>query len=240
MWRDIGNSGLYRIIRLLEKVQLFFQLKLGFLRTYAPNAFVDQCENREDERDSHERFRAISDYLPKNHPLTTLDIGCNLGFFTFNMAKRGGLCIGIDYGRNEILAARALASQYAVKNVVFAQMEITPENSSLLPRTDVVICLSVFHHWIRKLGEEKSLVIMKGLAESTGKYLVFDTGQPDEKGVSWNECLGFMRPNVEKWANGYFKALGFSEVINLGRYRTSISEVPRILFIAVKDSNAAG
>lgn len=240
MWRNVGNAGLYKIIRLLEKIQLFFQLKLGFLKTYAPNAFVDQSETCGDERASHERFRAISDYLPKNHPLTTLDIGCNLGFFTFNMAKRGGLCIGIDYGRNEILAARALASHHSIRNVVFTQMEITPENASLLPITDVVICLSVFHHWIRKLGEEKSLIIMKGLAKSAGKYLIFDTGQPDEKGVSWSDCLGFMRPNVEIWANGYLKALGFSEVINLGSYKTSVSEVPRILFIAVKDSNAAG
>jgi SAM-dependent methyltransferase len=235
--RNFGNAVLYRVIKLLVRVQLFMQLKLGLLKTYAPNPFLSNHSTAKDERASYKRFNAIADYLPKDFQLTTLDIGCNLGFFTFNMAKRGGFAIGIDYGRNEILAAKALASRNSVNNIVFTQMEVTPENASLLPKADVVICLSIFHHWIRKLGEEKSLTIMKGLADSAEKYFVFDTGQPDEEGVEWNDCLSFMNPNVEEWAREYFKALGFSDVVNLGSYRTSLSKVPRILFIAVKNIN---
>ena len=78
------------------------------------------------------------------------------------MAKRGGFSIGVDYGRNEILAAKALSVKHSVNNIAFAQMEITPENASLLPKVDMVICLSIFHHWIRKLGEADSLKIMRG------------------------------------------------------------------------------
>jgi SAM-dependent methyltransferase len=235
--RGLGNAVLYRLIKLLIKIQLFMQLKLGFLKTYAPNAFMPRCDVTSDDRASYGRLNAINNYLPQDAKPTTLDVGCNLGFFTFNMAKRGGFSIGIDYGRNEILAAKALASRYAVNNIVFTQMEVTPDNASLLPKVDVVICLSIFHHWIRKLGEEKSLVIMKGLADSTDKYLIFDTGQPNEENVEWSDCLSFMNPSVEEWAKEYFKALGFSDVVNLGSYRTSLSKVPRILFIAVKDTS---
>ena len=122
--RHVGNAILYRIISLLIRLQLVFQLKLGFLKTYAPNAFLDESKTYGDERDSYERLRAIDKFLPGDRPFTTLDIGCNLGFFTFNMAKRGGLCIGIDYGRNEILAAKALASRNSIKNVVLTKWKL--------------------------------------------------------------------------------------------------------------------
>ena len=218
-------------------MQLFMQMKVGLLKMYAPNPFVPRENILKDERACYGRLDAINQFLPDNAQPTTLDVGCNLGFFTFNMAKRGGFSIGIDYGRNEILAAKALAHKHLVSNIVFTQMEVTPANASRLPKADMVICLSIFHHWIRKLGQADSLQIMRGLADSANKYFVFDTGQPNEKNVDWNESLEFMYPDIGKWADDYFKALGFSEVVNLGEHRTSLSEVPRTLFIAVKDTH---
>jgi SAM-dependent methyltransferase len=236
-YRSVGNAFLFRVTKLLVRIQLFMQMKLGFLQTYAPNAFITEGKTLNDDRASFGRLNAINKFLPPNAKPTTLDIGCNLGFFTFQMAKRGGFSIGIDYGRNEIMAAKGLASRYSVSNVVFTQMEVTPENAALLPKADMVICLSIFHHWIRKLGEAESLRIMKGLAGSANKYFVFDTGQPNEKNVEWNQYLTFMNPDISQWAEVYFKTLGFSKVVNLGNHRTSLSEVPRTLFIAVKDTD---
>ncbi|MDC3152723.1 class I SAM-dependent methyltransferase [SAR86 cluster bacterium] len=233
--RGFGNAIMYRMVKIMFRLQLFMQMKVGLLNTYAPNAFMPRKDVLDDERASYARLDAINGFLPKNQALSLIDVGCNLGFFTFNLAKRGGFCIGIDYGRNEILAAKALAHKHSVDNIVFTQMEITPENASHLPKADIVICLSIFHHWIRKLGEQKSLKIMRGLADSSNKYLVFDTGQPNEKGVDWNQKLEFMNPNIADWADNYFKNLGFSRVVNLGEYRTSLSEIPRTLFIAIKD-----
>ncbi len=235
LYRSIGNALLNRTKRVLVRMQLFVQLRLGFFKTYAPNAFIGRDKIKSDDRASFERLDAINKFLPSELKPTVLDVGCNMGFFTFQIAKRGGFSIGIDYGRNEIMAAKALASRYSVSNVVFSQMEVTPKNSSLLPKVDMVICLSIYHHWVRKLGENESLKIMRGLAGSAEKYFVFDTGQPNEKNVEWNDCLNFMRPNMDVWANDYFRALGFTGVHNLGDYRTSVSEVPRTLFIAVRD-----
>lgn len=235
LFRGIGNAIMYRAIKFLVRLQLFMQMKVGLLNTYAPNAFISRDDVLDDERASYGRLDAINNFLSENDTPSVIDVGCNLGFFTFNMAKRGGFCIGIDYGRNEILAAKALAHKHSIDNIVFTQMEITPDNASTLPKADMVICLSIFHHWIRKLGEDKSLKIMQGLADSSNKYFIFDTGQPNEKGVDWNQNLEFMNPNIKDWADRYFKALGFSRVVNLGEHRTSLSEIPRTLFIAVKD-----
>ena len=206
-----------------------------FFQTYAPNAFISENKTSSDDRASFERLNAINKFLPPEAKPTIIDIGCNMGFFTFQIAKRGGFSIGIDYGRNEIMAAKGLASRYSVSNVVFTQMEVTPENSSLLPKVDMVICLSIYHHWVRKLGEEESLRIMRGLAGSARKYFVFDTGQPNEKDVEWNQCMNFIGSDINNWATNYFKELGFDNVYNLGDYKTSLSDVPRTLFIAEKD-----
>ena len=232
--RGVGNAALYRAVKLLVRFQLFLQMKVGLLNTYAPNAFLPREKILSDERASYGRLDAINRFLPEDAQPSTLDVGCNLGFFTFNMAKRGGFCIGIDYGRNEILAAKALAHKHSVDNIVFTQMEITPENASLLPKGDMVICLSIFHHWIRKLGQEQTKIIMQGLADSSNKYLIFDTGQPNEKNNEWAKSLEFMNPDINHWAIGYLKSLGFDKVDNIGTFRTSISEIKRNLYIASK------
>ena len=125
LFRNLGNACLYKIIKYSVTSQLFLQLKVGLLNTYAPNAFVPRNKIFRDDRASYGRLDAINSFLPENCQPTTLDVGCNLGFFTFNMAKRGGFCIGIDYGRNEILAAKALAFKHSVNNIVFTQMEVT-------------------------------------------------------------------------------------------------------------------
>ena len=234
LFRGIGNAIMYRAIKFSVRLQLFMQMKVGLLNTYAPNAFVSRDDVFDDERASYGRLDAINNFLPENDIPSVIDVGCNLGFFTFNMAKRGGFCIGIDYGRNEILAAKALAHKHSVDNIVFTQMEVTPENASLLPKGDIVICLSIFHHWIRKLGPEQTKIIMQGLADSSNKYLIFDTGQPDEKNNEWAKSLEFMNPDINLWANEYLKSLGFNKVDNIGTFRTSLSEVKRNLYIASK------
>lgn len=232
--RGIGNAIMYRMVKIMVRLQLFMQMKVGLLNTYAPNAFLPRQDILDDERASYERLDAINIFLPENEKPSVIDVGCNLGFFTFKMAERGGFCIGIDYGRNEILAAKALAHKHSVDNIVFTQMEVTPENASLLPKGDMVICLSIFHHWIRKLGQEQTKIIMQGLADSSNKYLIFDTGQPNEKNNEWAKSLEFMNPDINHWAIEYLKSLGFNKVDNIGTFRTSLSEVKRNLYIASK------
>ena len=99
---SIGNAGLFRMIKFFTRAQLFMQLKVGLVNTYAPNAFVPREKILNDERACYGRLDAINQFLPESAQPTTLDVGCNLGFFTFNMANRGGFSVGIDYGRNEI------------------------------------------------------------------------------------------------------------------------------------------
>ena len=153
--RGIAGAIMYRVVKVFGEIAVIYADEGGVVKYVCSKMHIPRKDVLDDERASYGRLDAINNFLPENEALSVIDVGCNLGFFTFKMAERGGFCIGIDYGRNEILAAKALAYKNSVDNIVFAQKEITPENASMLPKADMVICLSIFHHWIRKLGEQK-------------------------------------------------------------------------------------
>jgi SAM-dependent methyltransferase len=228
---DFLNAALWRIRNLFYRFQLLIQFKINSAGVYEPDPW--HPGNNPDLRDSLARADAILRRLP-DEPLSVIDIGCQIGYFTFALARRGGFCLGIDYARNEIMIAQALAAVHRVGNATFAQMEINAETAASLPRADVVVCLSVYHHWVRKLGRDGAEKILRNLASRASRFLVFDTGQPDETGAEWAEKLSFMRPDIDVFLRTFLQELGFSQVDNLGTFRTSISSVPRHLYLATR------
>lgn len=235
------RSGSYALVHALTvamlRARLFWQIRLGLLKVYQPHPFGKEWGgNAEQLRACGDRLDAATAKLPADIPLSTLDLGCNLGYFTFQMAQRGGLCIGIDAGHKEIMAAEALAHIYRVPNVVFARMEITPEIGPKLPRVDLVICLSIFHHLVRANGENGARKIMQQVADSAGRFLLFETGQPDEVSAKWAPELSFMEPDPDVWIRDFLTGLGFDTVENLGLFPTSVSETPRHLYLAARDA----
>lgn len=234
--RDLGNAALYRLQRILVRLQLLLQLDLGLVKQYQPNPFSSTQPEGQSARSCIDRFNSFSALLPSDEPLCTLDIGCNLGYFTFRMSERGGMCIGLDLGRNEISVARALAARHRVPNVAFCQYEVTADSAAALPAVDVVICLSVFHHWVRKFGFSEARRVMEVVAARATRYLVFETGQHDETGVAWADDLAFMGGDCDAWIQMFLKDLGFRRVHHVGRFPTSVSPVARHLYVAMRDS----
>ena len=91
-----------------------------------------------------------------------------------------------------------------------------------------------FHHWARKLGEESAKDIMRQLAARTRRYMVFETGQPDETGTTWAKNLSFMGTDHDVYVLNMLHEIGFERTTILGRFPTSISPVPRNLYLAEK------
>ncbi len=229
--RDYANAGLHRLDRLALRTRLALDLRAGLTTLYQPNPFDPGHRQAAAGRACADRFAAFSKHLPADTPLSTIDVGCNIGYFVFRMAERGGLCLGVDWGRNEIALARRLAAKHNVANALFAQMAVTEKTAATLPTADLVICLSIFHHWARKLGLDGATAIMRGLAGHAGKYMVFETGQPDEP-TDWASDLHFMGSDPQGWTQQYLSDLGFAEVTHLGEFPTSLSPIPRNLYLA--------
>jgi SAM-dependent methyltransferase len=227
--RGLASAVLYRLDRLWLRVQVGLQSVLGIAGHYQPNPFAVDSDPR-DRRACPERFEAFSKALPAG-ALSCIDIGCNIGYFTFRMAQRGGICLGIDTGRNEISYARGLAALHGVRNAAFLQFEISADSIAALPRADVIICMSVFHHWVRKLGLEEATRIVDGMARRCS-FLVFETGQHDETDTSWARHLSFMGEDCDSWIRDFLVARGFQSVELMGDFSTTLSAVPRHLYLA--------
>jgi tRNA (mo5U34)-methyltransferase len=78
--------------------------------------------------------------------LTALDIGCNAGFYSFELARRGASVVAIDSDEHYLQQARWAAPWLdPAGRVSFRQLGIY-ELSRLSERFDVVLCLGVLYH----------------------------------------------------------------------------------------------
>jgi SAM-dependent methyltransferase len=227
--RGVTSAAMHRFERLLLRLRVWVQSAFAIAGRYQPNPFTEQREQH-DRRECRERFNAFSAALPSD-ARSCIDIGCNIGYFTFRMAARGGICLGFDVGRNEVSYARGLAALNGVRNVAFMQYEITPDNVLGLPHADVIICMSVFHHWARKLGLAEATRIVDGFSKRCN-FLVFETGQHNEVDTRWARNLSFMGDDCDAWIQQFLRARGFSSVSRLGEFSTTLSAVPRHLYLA--------
>ena len=76
--------------------------------------------------------------------------------------------------------------------------------------------------------------MMQGIADKTTKYLVFETGQNNETETRFYKYLDFMGNSYETWVTSFLLGLGFSKVKKIGMYDTTLSNVKRTLFLAMK------
>lgn len=96
-----------------------------------------------------------------------LDIGCADGVLTRRLSKAGLFSIGIE--QNELRLEKAQKKERFKNNVRFIRYEITPENIHNLPSFDIVLLLTVYHHWGRNYGWDVAEGMLKQLAEKADK-----------------------------------------------------------------------
>ena len=225
----------YKIISVLHissvKFIFYLQNALNVTHGYQPNPFNKYHKGR--HRDSFDRYDAVFNALT-SAPTTLLDLGCSRGFFVLNAAKHGILALGVDHDRFEILYARAVAEINRVNNALFMHDEIDEQLINKMPQFEMIICTSIFHHWVRIYGKDSAFRTMKGIANKTNKYLVFETGQNNETETRFYKYLEFMGESYEDWVENFLLDIGFREVKKIGMYSTRLSDIDRTLFLAIK------
>jgi SAM-dependent methyltransferase len=118
-----------------------------------------------------ERCRQIEGAIPTG-ARSVLDIGCNLGDITAWCAGRGLWAIGVEGSAKVVRAARRRHA--AVQGCAFMLQRLEPEDLGGLPVFDVVLLLSVHHHWLMAHGPEKAGEMLRELAKRTGKVMIFE------------------------------------------------------------------
>ena len=92
------------------------------------------------------KWRGFADVVPERlDGLSVLDVGCNAGFYTLEMARRGAArVVGIDSDPHYLAQAR-FAADHAGADIEFRQMSVY-EVGALGERFDYVIFMGVLYH----------------------------------------------------------------------------------------------
>lgn len=93
------------------------------------------------------KWLQIADSLPADlRGWSCLDIGCNAGFYSFEIAKRGASVLGIDLDERYLRQARWAARQFGVdKQVRFERMQVYDLAKSR-QQFDLVLFMGVLYH----------------------------------------------------------------------------------------------
>ena len=100
---------------------------------------------------------------------TALDVGCNAGFYTFELAKKGADVLAIDVDERYLEQARWAADRYDLEgSVEFERMQVY-DLARWNRRFDLVLFLGVFYHL------RYPLLALDVLAEKVDRCLVFQS-----------------------------------------------------------------
>ncbi|MBD3240293.1 MAG: TIGR04290 family methyltransferase [Chitinivibrionales bacterium] len=116
------------------------------------------------------KWRELAACLPQDlSGWTVLDIGCNAGYYSFELAGRGATVTGIDSNPHYLAQARWAAQQFGLAHrVQFAQMQV--HDLARHPTTyDLVLFLGVFYHL------RYPLLALDIIVQKVRKLLLFQT-----------------------------------------------------------------
>jgi len=208
----------------VSRISAYLLVRTGITQDYQPLS-----ANSRGMRACAERIEAIKKNISGGN--LCLDLGCNTGYFSHEIAKVGIFTIGFESEMKNIIVARA---QYSAPNLIFKHFTLDLNTARTLPRAGIILFLSVFHHLVKYGGREVAVPVLRALAEKCSGQFFFETGQPDETAAKWSGLMEFMG-NTEEWVHGFFiKQCGFRQVKSLGAFETSVSPVRRKLFLATR------
>jgi tRNA (mo5U34)-methyltransferase len=93
------------------------------------------------------KWAQIAPYIPTNlDGWTALDIGCNSGFYTFELARRGAQVTGIDVDPHFLRQARWAAEKFELTEAVEFRQAQVYDLAHEEARYDLVLFMGVFYH----------------------------------------------------------------------------------------------
>jgi tRNA (mo5U34)-methyltransferase len=135
------------------------------------------------------KWRQIEPSLPRN--LTgwrALDIGCNAGFYSFELAQRGATVVGIDVDEHYLEQARWARGVFGLEDrVEFRRMQVY-DLAGQDERYDLVLFMGVLYHL------RHPLLALDIVAERVRRLLVLQTlTMPDDEVVEPPVSVPFKR-----------------------------------------------
>lgn len=177
-WKILREEGLKSLIKSAHRFIGRKLTKLGIYRL---------PYHKRHRTDSLDRWNLIEPNLSENDN-TALDIGCASGYFTNKLANNGLFSIGIDINRKRTNTSRKVWKD--TENLGFMTYEINPQNIEKLPEFDVSLMLTVYHHWCKHYGREKSEYMLRELGKKSEKIFFEPPGKEDSRFELLGDSIG--------------------------------------------------
>lgn len=116
------------------------------------------------------KWRKIKKILPESlKGFKVLDVGCNAGFYSVELARMGAEVVGIDIDEHYLKQAKWVAKQFDLDHqITFKQMQVYDLAKSE-EKFDLIWFMGVFYHL------RYPLLALDILSRLTDKYLLFQT-----------------------------------------------------------------
>jgi tRNA (mo5U34)-methyltransferase len=116
------------------------------------------------------KWRQIEPYVPERlDGWRVLDVGCNAGFYTFELARRGATVLAVDVDEHYLRQARWAAREFGLEErVEFRRLEVY-ELARIDETFDLVWFMGVFYHL------RYPLLALDLLAQRARRLLMFQT-----------------------------------------------------------------
>jgi len=116
------------------------------------------------------KWDKLADSLPDDlSGWTALDIGCNAGFYSFELARRGAEVLGIDIEEHYLKQAQWAAQRYGLADRVCFQLGHVYELARVNRKFDLVWFTGVFYHL------RYPMLALDMVRSVTGKLMMFQT-----------------------------------------------------------------
>jgi hypothetical protein len=166
---------------------------------------------------SESRWSAILPVVEEQEVCSAVDIGACEGYFSLNLAAAGVPTIAVESVPRNYRTALLAVRRSGTSDVGVLAMQVTPENAGTLPAADCVLCLSVWHHFVRAYGLANATTMLAAIWRQTRKVMFFDTGENE---MTPDYGLPAMTPDARSWLAAYLEeTCPGSRAEHLGRHR---------------------
>ena len=163
------------------------------------------------------RWEAMLPLIEDSGVTCAVDIGCNVGWFSIQLAQRGIVTTGVEGSAKYYRTALYARDRLGLENLGILAATLKPDTVPLLPSADCYLFLSVWHHLVRQHGVEQTSAFTRDVWDRTGRVLFFESGEVEIPG-SWG--LPHLEPNAREWFERYLTdACEGGHVQHLGEHR---------------------
>jgi 2-polyprenyl-3-methyl-5-hydroxy-6-metoxy-1,4-benzoquinol methylase len=166
---------------------------------------------------SESRWSAMLPVIDSQSVRNAVDIGACEGYFAIELAAAGVPTIAVESSPANVRTALLAVRRSGTSEVGVLALTVSPSNVGSLPAADAVLCLSIWHHFVRKHGVDQATAMLETIWQQTRKVMFFDTGETE---MTPDYGLPSLEPDPASWLADYLAATcPGSRVDHLGRHR---------------------